>query len=286
MTTTAADAPTTLIRPPRRFAAFAFRELWKERELVFYLALRSVKVRYKQTALGGAWAVLQPLVTMVVFTIVLKRFAGGKIATGGVPYPVLSYSALIVWYFFANAVTGSSMSLVSNSSMLQKIYFPRLALPISSVLAVLVDFVASGSVLVALMVYYGVSPNGWAVLLLPVFLLIAFCAALGVGMWLSAVYVRFRDVQYALPFALQIALLLTPIVYPLEFMTAHLSPVGEIAYELNPMVGVSEGFRWALTGHGTMTPQVGLLAALGAAILLVVGFLYFKRTEVRFADIA
>ena len=266
------------ITPPTRWPELALGDLWAYRELVFFLVWRDLKVRYKQTVLGIAWAVLQPLITVIIFTIVFSRLA--SLPSEGVPYPVFTLAALLPWQLFAAAVTGSSNSLVGSSSLLTKVYFPRLIIPIAAVMSTLADFVISFVLLAGLMVWYGIVPSA-GILLLPLFVLQALTLALAIGLWASALNVQYRDVQYALPFALQVLLFASPVAY-----SATLVPAGpwRVVYGLNPLVGVIQGFRWALLGAA----PPGLLAEVSVLVTLVVlvgGLFFFKRMEDRFADV-
>lgn len=272
------NGPHIRIEPTRGFVSLRLRELWEYRELLYFLTWRDVKVRYKQTVLGGAWAILQPLFTMVVFSIFFGRLA--KMPSDGVPYPIFSFAALVPWTFFSNALTQSSNSLVGNANLITKVYFPRLVVPLSSVLSGVIDFALAFVVLVAMMLFYGVT-FGPAILFLPLLLLLAFTAALGAGLWLSAMNVQFRDVRYAVPFLTQIWLFATPVAYP----SSLLSEPWRTVYGLNPMVGVVEGFRGALLG--TAVGSVGMmgLSAVVAVVITVSGAYYFRRTEKKFADI-
>jgi len=270
--------PTLLIRPSRGWAALDLADLWQYRELIYFLTWRDIKVRYKQTVLGGAWAILQPFLTMVVFSVIFGRLAG--IPSDGLPYPIFAYCALLPWQLFAHALTESSNSLVANERLITKVYFPRLVVPISAVLAGLLDFLVAFVVLIGMMMYYHIRPTA-AVWTVPLFLLLAVGAALGVGLWLSALNVQYRDVRYTLPFLTQFWLFLTPVAYP-----STLVPVSWRAlYGLNPMAGVVEGFRWALLGK---TEGPGALLAVSVAITIVIlvgGLYYFRRMEKTFADV-
>lgn len=267
-----------VIEPRRGWTSLDLDELWQSRELLYFLTWRDVKVRYKQTVLGAAWAVLQPLLTMVVFTIFFGRLA--KIPSDEVPYPLFSYAALVPWTFFATGLTQSSNSLVGSANLLRKVYFPRLVMPLSSILSGGVDFLIAFVVLLAMMPFYGYLP-GSRVLWLPLLLLLALVTALGSGLWLSAMNVQFRDVKYTVPFLVQIWLFATPIAYPATLVPAAWRPV----YAVNPMVGVVEGFRWALLGTETVPGPMVLVSALMAAGLLITGALYFRRMERTFADV-
>jgi lipopolysaccharide transport system permease protein len=243
-----------------------------------------VKVRYKQTALGAAWAVLQPLLTMLIFTIFFGRMAG--IGSEGVPYPIFSYAGLLPWIFFSHGLGQASNSLVGSANLLKKVYFPRLIVPVAAVLGGLVDFAVSFVVLIGMMFWYGVQP-GWGVLLLPFLLLLSAASALGAGLFLAAVNVEFRDVRYVMPFFIQLLLFVTPVIYPASKVTAKLEEMGLPGwlYGLNPMAGVIQGFRWSLLGSG-MNPGPLLAAGTAVTVLLLVGGLfYFRRMERTFADV-
>jgi len=280
-----ADLPTLVIRPSKGWISLRWKEFWEYRELLYFLIWRDVKVRYKQTILGAAWAILQPVATMVVFTIFFGRLA--KVGSDGLPYPLFSYAGLLPWTFFAQALGQSSDSLVGASNLLKKVYFTRLVIPASSALAPAVDFSIALIVLAGMMIYYRVYPT-LAILWLPLFLLLSFATALGVGMWLSALNVQYRDVKYVVPFFVQIWLFVTPVIYPTSQVTKKLAEMGLPAwlYGLNPMAGVVEGFRWALLGTGTRPGGVVLASAGVAALLLVSGAFYFRRMEKTFADVA
>ena len=269
---------TTLIRPARGWIPLNLRELWAHRELAYFITWRSIKVRYKQTVLGGAWAVLQPAAQMIVFGLFFGQLAG--ISANGVPYALFAYTALLPWNLFARGLTDASVSLASNEGLVRKIYFPRLILPASAVLAGVFDFLIAFGLLVVLMLYYGVVPSA-AILALPAFTLIAIASAMGVGFWFSALDAKYRDVRYTLPFLTQLWLFMTPIVYPLSLVPES----WRWAYSLNPMVGVVEGFRWALLGSAwALDPAV----AVSVAVVLVMffgGLVYFRRTERTLADV-
>jgi len=269
--------PTLLIRPSRGWAALDLADLWQYRELIYFLTWRDIKVRYKQTALGGAWAILQPFLTMVVFSVFFGRLAG--IPSDGLPYPIFAYCALLPWQLFAHALTESSNSLVANERLITKVYFPRLVIPISTILAGLLDFLIAFVVLIGMMMYYGIAPTA-AVWTLPLFLLLAAGAALGVGLWLSALNVQYRDVRYVIPFLTQFWLFATPIAYPSSLIPGP----WRAFYGLNPMAGVVEGFRWALLGTGNPPSGLLLVSALATLIVLLSGLYYFRRMERTFAD--
>ena len=270
--------PETIIRPTSRWAALRLDQLWEYRELLAFFVWRDLKVRYKQTFLGAAWAILQPLLTMVVFSIVFGRLA--KVPSDGLPYPIFAYAALLPWQLFARSVTESANSLVTHQQLITKVYFPRLLLPLAALLAGLVDFAIAFVVLLAMMVFYGIAPTG-AVLMLPAFLLLAIAAGLGVGAWLSALNVRFRDVRYTIPFLIQLWLFATPIAYP----TTLIPEKWRLLYGLNPMAGVVEGFRWALLGSEGAVGALWPTSTAAAMVLLISGLYYFRRMEREFADV-
>ncbi len=278
-TTEAGTIPVLLIRPKKGLVALNLREIWAYRELLYFLVWRDIKVRYKQTALGAAWAVIQPVMTMVVFSVFFGRLA--KVPSDGLPYPVFAYTALLPWQLFAFALTESSNSLVGSQNLITKVYFPRLVIPLASVLAGVVDFLIAFVVLLGLMLYYGIRPTT-AVVWLPLFVLLALATALSVGLWLSALNVKYRDVRYTIPFLTQFWMFATPVAYP-----SSLVPQPWRAwFGLNPMAGVIEGFRWALLGKSS-SPGLLLWISIGAVVLLLAGGLfYFRRTESTFADIA
>jgi lipopolysaccharide transport system permease protein len=275
MDTTAA---MTVIRPSRGWSPLDLKELWRYRELVYFLTWRDVKVRYKQTALGAAWAVIQPVFTMVVFSLFFGRLAG--VPSDGLPYPIFSFAALVPWTFFSNGVTQSANSMVSNQNLVRRVYFPRLAIPLATILAGLVDFAIAFVVLIGMMVYYGTPLTAQVVWILPL-LLLALVTALGVGLWLSALNVQYRDVRYVTPFLTQAWLFITPIAYP----SSLLSEPWRTLYALNPMAGVVEGFRWALLGAETAPGSMVLVSSLAALAILVGGAFYFRRMERTFADV-
>jgi len=267
----------THIEPSHGWIALRLGELWVYRELLYFLTWRDVKVRYKQTLVGAAWAVIQPVMTMLVFTVFFGQL--GRIPSDGVPYPVFTFAALLPWGFFANALGQASNSLVGNSQLLSKVYFPRLLVPISSVASGVLDFAIAFVVMLALMAYYHIWPT-LAVVLLPFFLALALTTALGVGLWLSALNVEYRDVRYAVPFLTQFWLFATPVVYP----SSLLSEPWRTFYGLNPMVGVVDGFRWVLLGTSAPGPSV-YVSAVVSILLLISGALYFRRMERTFADV-
>ncbi len=253
-------------------------ELWEYRELLYFLVWRDVKIRYKQTMLGAAWAIIQPLMTMVVFSLFFGKLA--KIPSDGIPYPIFCYAALVPWTFFANGLTQSSNSLVGSSNLLTKVYFPRLAIPIATVFSGVIDFLLAFGILLAMMPFYHV-PITWKVLWFPVFLLLALVTSLGVGLWLSALNVQYRDVRYIVPFITQFWMLATPIAYP----SSLLSEPWKTVYGLNPMAGVVEGFRWALLGSKISVGPLLAVSSLAALLILIGGAFYFRKMEKTFADI-
>lgn len=268
----------TVIAPSRGWRSLDFRELWQYRELLYFLTWRDVAVRYKQTLLGASWAILQPLATMVVFSLFFGKLAG--MPSDGLPYPLFSFAALVPWTFFAGGLAQSSNSLVGSANLIRKVYFPRLVVPLGSVLAGAVDFGLAFVVLLALMAWYGAVP-GLAILTLPFFFLLAFVTSVGAGLWLSALNVQFRDVRHIVPFLAQIWLFATPIAYPSSLLDGH----WRVLYGLNPMVGVVEGFRWSLLGSGEPPGAVTLVSSLASLLLLVSGAYTFRRMERTFADI-
>jgi lipopolysaccharide transport system permease protein len=276
--------PDVIIQPSRGWISLGLDDIWAYRELLYFLVWRDVKVRYKQTVLGVAWAILQPLLTMVVFTVFFGRLA--NVGSEGLPYPLFSFAGLLPWSLFSLGLSQSSGSLVSSANLIKKVYFPRLVIPTSSVLAAVVDFVLAFFVLLCMMAYYRVSPP-LTVLLLPLLLLLAVCTTLGVGIWLAALNVQYRDVRYIVPFFVQIWLFISPVIYPGSRVMAELGKHGIPAwlYGLNPMAGVIEGFRWALLG-GQAKP-LGLIAASAVVSLLILvsGMFYFRRMERVFADV-
>jgi lipopolysaccharide transport system permease protein len=270
--------PVFVIQPSNRWVSLRLDELWHYRELIGFLTWRDIKVRYKQTALGAAWAILQPLLTMLLFSVFFGRLA--KVPSDGIPYPLFSMAALVPWTFFAFGLAQSSNSLVASSNMIKKIYFPRLIIPISTVCSGLVDFVLAFAMLLAMMAWHGV-PMTRNVLWLPALLLLAFITSLGVGLWLSAMNVKYRDIRYIVPFLVQFWMYATPIAYP----SSLLSEPWRTVFGLNPMVGVVEGFRWALLGVRTPPGPMLWVSVAVAVVLLVGGAIYFRRMERVFADI-
>jgi lipopolysaccharide transport system permease protein len=272
------NAPETVIESGERWFALRLGEIWAYRELLVFLVWRDVKVRYKQTALGAAWAVLQPLLAMLVFTLLFGRLA--KLPSDNVPYPLFVYVALLPWQLFAFALTESSNSLVTNQHLIRKVYFPRLIVPIAAVLVGLVDFTISLSVLAGMMAYYGFRPHATALLFIP-FLGLAVLTALGVGIWLSALNIQYRDVKYVIPFLTQFWMFATPVAYSSKLVPEKWRTL----YGLNPMTGVVDGFRWALLGSGSGSGAMMLISIAAVILVLIGGVAYFKRMERSFADI-
>jgi lipopolysaccharide transport system permease protein len=273
------------LRPSRGWTAVNLLDVWRYRELVYFLIWRDIKVRYKQTALGAAWAIIQPFFTMVVFTIFFGRLAG--VPSDGVPYPIFSFAGLLPWGLFSKALSDAGRSMIANRSMITKVYFPRLVIPLASVLSGLVDFGIGFLVLIGMMVYYNYMPGSEtqitptiAILTLPVFVLLALVTALGVGLWLSALNVIYRDINYILPFLTQFWLFVTPIAYPSSIVPEQ----WRWLYAINPMTGVVEGFRWALLGVDTAPGPMLAVSSIIAVLLLVSGLFYFRRMERTFAD--
>ncbi|MBA2526438.1 MAG: ABC transporter permease [Pyrinomonadaceae bacterium] len=270
--------PTFFIRPASSWSSIGLKELWAYRELLYFLVWRDVKVRYKQTALGAVWAIIQPFMMMVVFSLFFGYLA--KVPSDGIPYPIFTFCALLPWQLFAHALTESSNSLVANERLITKVYFPRLVVPIAAVLGGIVDFAVAFVILLVMMLYYGIVPT-WALVTLPGFILLATMTALGVGLWLSALNVQYRDVRYTIGFLIQIWLFATPVAYSSSLVPERWRPL----YGLNPMAGVVEGFRWALLGKSS--PPGALLAVSIAVVILILigGLYYFRRMEQQFADL-
>ena len=282
MTLELTSPPTVVIEPTRGWVSLQWRAVWEYRELLYFLVWRDIKVRYKQTVLGVAWIVLQPVVSIVVFSLLFGGLL--KVPSGDVPYPIFAYAALLPWNYFASSLSRSSTSVVGSAHLITKVYFPRLVIPIAGVFSGLVDFAIAFLVLIGLMVYYGVAPT-MAVVWLPLFLLLAMLTALGFGLWLSALNVRFRDVQYIIPYLIQVWMYLTPVIYGSTLIPERF----RFLLGLNPMTGVVEGFRWALLGKQLADAQApGLLFVISIAITLLVlvsGTIFFQHTEDTFADI-
>jgi lipopolysaccharide transport system permease protein len=272
------NVPMIRIEPSKGWVSLKLRELWEYRELLYFLIWRDVKVRYKQTVLGAAWAIIQPFFTMVVFSLFFGKLA--KVPSDNIPYPIFSYAALVPWTFFAQGLNQASTGMVSHANLIKKVYFPRLAIPIARVLAGAVDFVLAFIVLLGMMLAYGIVPTINA-LWLPLFLLLALITALGTALWLAAMNVQFRDVGYTVPFIVQFWMFATPIAYP----SSLLPEPWRTLYGINPMAGVVEGFRWALLGTDTAPGSIIIVSSLAALTLLVGGAFYFRRMEKTFADV-
>jgi lipopolysaccharide transport system permease protein len=272
--------PVLRIQPSSGWISLKLNELWEYRELLYFLTWRDVKVRYKQTALGAAWAILQPVMTMVVFTLFFGRLAGIK-TDNGIDYSIFAFAALVPWSFFSYSLMQSSNSLVQSSNLIKKVYFPRLAIPISSVMSGGVDFAIAFAVLLCMMPFYKIYPT-WQMVFLPYFILLAAVTSLGVGLWLSALNVQYRDVRYLVPFITQFWMFATPIAYPSSLIK---DPFWRSLYGINPLVGVVEGFRWALLGTDSVPGPMLAVSSAVAFVLLVTGALYFRRLEKTFADV-
>lgn len=269
---------TIYIKPSKGLTTLNLRDLWTYRELVFFMVWRDIKVRYKQTLLGAAWAIIQPVLTMLALYFLFDRVA--KLPTDNIPYPLFSYTALLPWGLFVAALNQGSRSLTSNHNMITKVYFPKLILPLASVLAGLVDFAVASVIMVAMMFYYKITPPSNLLWVLPLFLLLAIVTAFGVALWLSAINVKYRDVNYVLPFLTQFWFFATPVAYSASAISAK----WQLVYSLNPMAGVVNGFRWALLGIGN-GPDAGLWVSVGISILILVsGLFYFRNMEKTFAD--
>ncbi len=274
----ASPAAIAVVIEPTARIAFRLRDLWDYRELLYFLFWRDFKVRYKQTLLGGSWAILQPLATMIIFTVFLGRLA--KVSSDGIPYSVFAFSGLLPWQLFSFSLTAASASLVGNSQLITKVYFPRLVIPVSAVLVGLVDFAIASSVMVVLMAYHHIVPTA-GILMIPLFVLFAVFAALAVGLILSALNVQYRDVRHTIPFLIQIWMFATPIVYPSSLIPQR----WRLLYGLNPMVGVVDGFRWALFGKWNGSGAMVAVSVASTIVLFVLGLGYFRRMERNFADL-
>ncbi len=275
---TSLRTPFTRIEPSRGWVPLKFKELLEYHELLYFLIWRDIKVKYKQTALGVAWAIIQPLFTMVVFSL----FFGGlaKIPSDGIPYPIFSFAALVPWSFFANGLTQSSNSIVGSAHLISKVYFPRLTIPVASVMGGIIDFMLSFLMLLGMMLFYGIYPT-YNIIWLPLLIVLALITALGVGLWLSALNAEYRDVRYIVPFITQFWMLATPIAYP----SSLLPEPWRMIYGINPMAGVVEGFRWALLKTNTAPGPIIIVSSVAALVILVTGAFYFRRMEKTFADI-
>jgi len=276
-TGTSADY-TVVIRPSTGFSKLDLVALWEFRELFYFLVWRDVKIRYKQTIIGAAWAIVQPVMTMVIFTVIFGNFA--KIPSDGLPYAIFSYTALLPWNYFSQAIARSGDSLVGDANLIKKVYFPRLMIPLASVSSPLVDFFISFLVLLAMLAWFGITP-GWGVLVLPLLLVLVFMTALAVGLWLSPLNARYRDVRYAIPFLIQLWMYASPVVYSVNIVPEK----WRMLFSLNPLAGVIEGFRWALLGKGD--PAIGaiMISACVVLMLLLGGIFFFKRMERYFVDV-
>lgn len=256
-----------------------WKDLWKYRELFYFLAWRDILVRYKQTALGVAWALIRPFLTMIVFTIVFGKLA--RLPSGGVPYPILVFSAMLPWQFFSSSLSECSNSLIGNANLIAKVYFPRLIVPASAVIVSFVDFMISGIILLGLMAWYDFVPT-WRIIMLPLFILIAFGASTGVGLWMAALNVEYRDFRYIVPFIVQLGLYVSPV----GFSSSIVPQQWRLLYSINPMVGVIDGFRWAILGNASAIYWPGFALSIGlVGLLLVSGIWYFRRMERTFADV-
>jgi len=272
------ELPIVRIRPSKGWVSLRLGDLWEYRELLYFLIWRDIKIRYKQTALGASWAIIQPVLTMVVFSLFFGKL--GKIPSDGIPYPIFAFAALVPWTFFTNGLTQGANSMVGSASLIKKVYFPRLAIPVAAVASGVVDFALAFGVLLLMMLYYGIAPTV-NIVWLPAFLLLALVTSLGVSLWLSAMNVEYRDIKYVVPFLTQFWLFATPIAYP----SSLLSEPWRTVYAINPMVGVVEGFRWALLGSGTKPGAMIAVSSGAALIILLSGAYYFRRMERTFADV-
>lgn len=273
------SSQTELIIEAGRTERQYWKDLWRYRELFYFLAWRDILVRYKQTIIGMAWALIRPFLTMVVFTVVFGKLA--NLPNEGVPYPILVFSAMLPWQFFANALSECSNSLIGNANLISKVYFPRLIVPASSVIVSFVDFLVSGMILLGLMAWYNFVPD-WRILTLPLFIVVAFAASMGVGLWLAALNVKYRDFRYIVPFIVQFGLYISPV----GFSSSLVPQEWRLLYSLNPMVGVIDGFRWAILGGESKLYWPGFSLSLALVILLLYsGIWYFRKTEKTFADV-
>jgi lipopolysaccharide transport system permease protein len=270
--------PTFVIQPPRGLGSLDLAALWEYRELLYFLVWRDVKVRYKQTFIGASWAIFQPAMTMAIFTVVFGNFA--KIPSDGLPYAVFAYTALLPWTYFSTALSRSATGLVSNANLITKVYFPRLIVPLASVIAPAVDFLFAFLLLLGLMAWFGIVPT-WGILVLPLFFLLAMITALAIGLWLAPLNARYRDVGHTIPFLTQFWMFASPVVYPVSLIPES----WRLLYSLNPMVGVIEGFRWALLGKGDTDFSPMLVSVAVVLVLLVGGVVFFKRMERTLADV-
>ena len=273
------DNQSVLVIEAGRTELHYWKDLWRYRHLFYFLAWRDILVRYKQTVIGLAWALIRPILTMVVFVIVFGKLA--KLPSDGVPYPILVFAALLPWQFFSNAFTEAANSLISNSNMISKVYFPRLVVPTSAVIVSFVDFLISGIILIGLMLWYGFAPD-WRIIILPLFTVIAFAAAMGAGLWIAALNVKYRDFRYIIPFVVQIGLYVSPV----GFSSSIVPENWRLLYSLNPMVAVIDGFRWAILSGNIQLYWPGFLVSLTLVlVILVTGIMYFRKMEKTFADV-
>ena len=270
--------PTIVIQPRRGLFDLDLQAVWRYRELLYFLTWRDVKVRYKQTVIGAAWALIQPLLTMIIFTVIFGKFA--KIPSDGFPYPIFAYTALLPWHFFSQAITRSGTSLVHSANLISKVYFPRLIVPIAAALGPLVDFAVAFIILLGMMVWFRIAPS-WGVLALPFFILLALLTALAVCLFLSALNVKYRDVGHTIPFLVQFWMYASPVAYPVRLVPEK----WQLLYSLNPMVGVIEGFRWALLGKSSPDFAVMAVSIMVVMVLLFGGIIYFRQMERTFADV-
>jgi lipopolysaccharide transport system permease protein len=268
----------TVIRPTRGFSSLRLKDLWEYRELIYFLVWRDVKVRYKQTAIGTAWVILQPLVTMLIFTAIFGILVG--VPSEGLPYSVFLYTALVPWSYFSEAISRGGGSVVANTNLISKVYFPRLVIPIASIITPVIDFVLSFLVLLGLIAWFNIKPT-WAIVTLPLFFLFTVMTALAVSLWFSALNVRYRDVSYTIPFVIQIWMFASPIIYPMGIIPFK----WRLLYSINPLVGVITGFRWALLGKESPDFWTMGVSIVGILLLLTGGILYFRRMERTFADV-
>ena len=275
---TGGSRPITVIEPPKRWVPLDLRELWNQRELVYFLAWRDIKVRYKQTILGASWAILQPVFAMVVFSLFFGRLGG--LPSDGLPYPIWSFAGLVPWTFFSQGLTQAANSLVMSQNLLRKVYFPRLAIPLATVLSAAVDFVLAFVVLAAMILFYRIEPSPRVLWVIPLAVL-AFATALGTGLWFAALSVRYRDVRFVVPFLVQFWLFATPIAYPSSLLPERWRAI----YAVNPMTGVVEGFRWALLGANTQPGSMVIVSTVAAVLILIGGAYYFRSVERTFADL-
>lgn len=272
------SAPTIVIEPSRGLADFNLKEIWDYRDLMFFLAWRDINIRYKQTLLGAAWAVVQPVMTMILFTIFFGRMAG--VPSEGAPYPLFAFAALLPWQYFATTLGNAANSLVNNSNLLSKVYFPRLLIPLTSLFPPAVDFIIAFVVLIGLMFYYRLAPT-LHVIWLPAFLMLAMVTTLGAGLWFAAMNVKYRDVRHIVTVLVQFGMFVSPVAYP-----SRIVPMPWLQlYAVNPMVGVIEGFRWALLGTGAAPLRLIAISSLAALVLFISGLYYFRYTEKTFADV-